>query len=96
MSQSELLKRVVAFLDEHAIDYMITGSYATSILGSPRSTHDLDIVVTLDHSSIPALLRAFPPPGFYLSEHAIRDAIDQKRMFNLSRRPQATKSTSGC
>jgi len=26
MSQPELLKRVVAFLDEHAIDYMLTGS----------------------------------------------------------------------
>jgi hypothetical protein len=30
MSQQELLKRVVTFLHEHRIDYMVTGSYVTS------------------------------------------------------------------
>jgi hypothetical protein len=39
------LKRVVTFLDGQRADYMITGSYATSLMGAPRATHDLDVVV---------------------------------------------------
>jgi hypothetical protein len=83
MSQQELMKRVVTFLDDHGIDYMVTGSYATSLMGSPRSTHDIDLVVSLSEINIAALLSAFPQPEFYLSEQAIREALEHRRMFNL-------------
>jgi hypothetical protein len=83
MSQQELLKRVVTFLDDQRVDYMITGSYATSLMGAPRATHDLDVVVVLSRSNVDAMLHAFPPPSFYLSERAMREALEQKRMFNL-------------
>jgi hypothetical protein len=71
------------FLDANGIDYMVTGSYATSLMGSPRSTHDLDLVVSLCEANISALLSTFPQPEFYLSEQAIREALEHSRMFNL-------------
>jgi hypothetical protein len=77
MSQPELLKRVVRVLDDNGIDYMLTGSMASSLQGDPRSTHDIDIVVALTMDKVPPLLKAFPPPRFYLDEHSIREAIDQ-------------------
>jgi len=83
MSQPELLKRVVTFLDEQAIDYMLTGSFASSLQGAPRMTHDLDVVVAMNVENVPALLNAFPEPGYYVSEPAVREAIEQGRMFNL-------------
>jgi hypothetical protein len=83
MSQQELLRRVVTFLDANGIDYMITGSYATSLMGAPRATHDLDVIVVLSQANVEAMLRDFPSPSFYLSERAIREALEQKRMFNL-------------
>jgi hypothetical protein len=43
MSQQELLKKTVRFLDENKIEYMLTGSYTSSLQGEPRSTHDIDI-----------------------------------------------------
>ena len=83
MLQPKLLKKVLAILEEHHIDYMITGSLVSSIQGEPRTTHDIDILVNITRASIPALVNAFQPPDYYISEAAIEDAIRLKSMFNL-------------
>jgi hypothetical protein len=91
MSQQELLKRVVAALDAASVDYMITGSVASSLQGEPRSTHDIDLVVTISPSAAKHLLCAFPPPDYYLDEAAILQAIRQRGMFNLLDLREGTK-----
>lgn len=83
MSQQELLTRVLTALDGASIDYLVTGSVASSLQGEPRATHDVDLVVALAPSAVPGLLAAFPPPEFFLSEEAIREAIRNRSMFNL-------------
>jgi hypothetical protein len=83
MSQQELLRYAVAVLEAADIPYMITGSTVSSLQGQPRTTHDIDIVVGIDRSAIPALLAAFQSPRFYLEESAIRDAIATSSMFNV-------------
>ena len=83
MSQQELLKRVIAVLQSLGIEYMTTGSVVSSLQGEPRSTHDIDIVIVMPPSATGKLIQAFPPPDFFLSEAAIRDAIQQRSMFNL-------------
>lgn len=62
---------------------MATGSIVSSLQGEPRATHDVDIVIHLVQTSIPQLVKAFPPPQFYLSEISIREAVASKTMFNL-------------
>jgi hypothetical protein len=62
---------------------MITGSMVSSLQGQPRSTHDIDMVIAIDKSRAYELVKAFPPPGFYLDEHSILDAINNQSMFNL-------------
>jgi len=47
MSQQELLKLVIARLDEAGIEYMLTGSLASSLQGEPRATHDIDLVIAI-------------------------------------------------
>lgn len=86
MSQSELLRRVVAGLSDAGIDHMITGSVASSLQGEPRATHDIDLVVAIPdpaHALFDSLARAFPAPEFYLDEEAVRRAIVSRTMFNL-------------
>lgn len=83
MSQPELLKKVITVLEKAGIDYMVTGSIVSSLQGEPRSTHDIDLVVTLKNSMIYELLNAFPPPNYYLDEATILDAINRQEMFNL-------------
>jgi len=83
MSQQELLAKVITTLDRIGIDYMLTGSLASSLQGEPRSTHDIDVVVAIKKSDIKMLTRAFPPPVYYLSADAIHEAISNMSMFNL-------------
>jgi len=83
MSQQELLSIVIRTLDAIGIDYMITGSVASSLQGEPRSTHDIDIVVAIHGSAVPKLLASFSSPDYYLDEESIRDAMCTNSMFNL-------------
>jgi hypothetical protein len=82
MSQPELLRKVIKALESAKIEYMITGSIASSLQGEPRSTHDIDIVVSVWRSSIKCLLDAFQS-GYYLDEADILGAINDNSMFNL-------------
>ncbi len=86
MSQQELLEKVIRVLDQAGIEYMITGSVASSLQGEPRSTHDIDMVVTIEESKAAELAGAFPAPDFYLDEQSIVEAIGgppAQSMFNL-------------
>ncbi len=83
MSQQKLLKRVIQLLEENRIQYMITGSVASSLQGEPRSTHDIDMVVAIQKSAAKKLIEAFPSVDFYLDEDSILDAISMRSMFNL-------------
>ncbi|MFN0199827.1 MAG: hypothetical protein ACKVT0_23995 [Planctomycetaceae bacterium] len=83
MSQSELLRQVTTLLDRNGIDYMLTGSVVSSLQGVPRSTHDIDIVISLHEADIEKLAEGFSPPRFYLNRQAMRDALAHKSMFNL-------------
>jgi len=83
MSQQELLKQVLQVLDDAQIPYMLTGSIVSSLQGEPRSTHDIDIIVAIEQSSVNDLVASFPQPDYYLDSPAIIDAIAHKGMFNL-------------
>ena len=83
MSQQELLKKVVDVLRDLGIDYMLSGSLVSSLQGEPRSTHDIDIVVAICHSSAKPLAAAYPPPDYYLTEKSILNALRTNGLFNL-------------
>jgi len=83
MSQQELLKKVIQALNQTKIQYMITGSAASSLHGEPRSTLDIDMVIAIQKSRVHELVKTFPPPDFYLNEDSILDAITRQSMFNL-------------
>ena len=72
MSQHELLSRVIRALDETGVQYMLTGSYASSLQGEPRLSHDIDFVVEIQERSIPAFVRHFPQPDFYLDQASVQ------------------------
>jgi hypothetical protein len=78
----ETLRYVIEVLDSHEIEYMITGSVASSLQGEPRATHDLDVVVAVQAKDAAALVEDFSRPRFYLDEQAILEAINTGGMFN--------------
>jgi hypothetical protein len=83
MDQDELLRRLVATLEQVGVPYLITGSTATIFYGEPRFTNDIDVVVQLGEKDLSRLLAAFPGDEFYLSEEAARRALATGGQFNI-------------
>jgi len=83
MSQQELLRRVVQALVDVGVEYMLTGSAASSLQGEPRSSHAIDVVVAIERRAASGLVEVFPPPRFYLDEESIVEAIARRDVFNL-------------
>jgi len=83
MSQQELLKRVVQALSCAGVEYMLTGSFASSLQGEPRSSHDIDLVVDIQADTIDKIVESFPPPRFYLSKDRVAETVTKRDVFNL-------------
>lgn len=81
MEQAELLRTVVAVLERLDVPYMVVGSFGSIVYGEPRFTND--IVAELPGPLVPEFCAAFPPPQYYLSEAAVRDAVANRFQFNV-------------
>ncbi|BDA73725.1 hypothetical protein RIVM261_039730 [Rivularia sp. IAM M-261] len=68
-------------LEELGIPYLVGGSVASSLLGEPRATLDLDLVVDVQASQIESLVDTLTGE-FYISIDAVRDAVERKASFN--------------
>ncbi|MEK7316941.1 MAG: hypothetical protein AAB011_12230 [Candidatus Eisenbacteria bacterium] len=79
----EVIRQVVAALDVAGVPYMLTGSFASSLHGAPRSTQDLDLVIAPDEQSLERLVNQFPPDRYYLSRVAAFDALHRRSLFNV-------------
>ncbi len=83
MDPSDLLSLLSRKLDELGISYLVTGSMATIAYGEPRFTNDIDVVVSLRPEEITRFCDAFPMPDFYVSEDAVKEAVRDRRQFNV-------------
>jgi hypothetical protein len=83
MPQLKLLKKIAKILSQNNIQYMFTGSIVSSLQGIPRSTHDIDIIISIRKNDAAAILNAFPQEDYYISENSIESAIDNKSQFNV-------------
>ncbi len=64
------------------IPYLVGGSVASSLLGEPRATLDLDVVADLKISQVDAFIAAVEA-DFYVSADAVIEAISYQSSFNL-------------
>ena len=76
------LGRMIGKLEAAGVPYMVTGSLASSAFGEPRTSFDVDIVIspTLDQ------LRAFVgslEEDLYVSIPAAEEAFQRRGMFNV-------------
>jgi hypothetical protein len=83
MSQLELLKKTVRSLEREDIPYMLTGSLVSSFQGNPRSTHDIDIIISIRMDDIPGIMEIFDPKRFYINRDSVKEAIINNSQFNV-------------
>jgi hypothetical protein len=73
---------VIGVLERLGISNTIGGSIAASFAGEPRSTVDIDVVVSLGEDQIAALVAALSP-DFYVDEDAVRRAVRAHSTVNV-------------
>jgi len=78
----EVATRVAAALEALDIAYSIGGSLAGSFAGEPRATIDIDIVVALDATQVPALVASLEN-DFYIDSAALHRAVIERGTTNL-------------
>jgi hypothetical protein len=83
VSLQAFLSNLVALLEEHSVDYMVCGSVASIFHGVPRTTQDVDLVVSLTALQARRLAEAIPDDRFYISVDAAVEAVRQRRQFNI-------------
>lgn len=82
MTPVDLAADLARRLDALGIPYVIGGSLASTLVGEPRSTSDIDVAVSLQIADLEGLIAAVAN-DFYVSSSAATDAIERKRSFNL-------------
>lgn len=76
------LEPLVATLEKLSIEYRIGGSVASSALGVPRSTIDVDIECAIELEHVDAFVSALRA-AYYVDGDMIRDAIARRASFNV-------------
>ena len=82
MTQQGILEEVIGRLAELGIPYALTGSYASTYWGRPRSTHGIDMVVLIDGDQARRLANVVGP-DYYADAEAMAQAAATAGHFNL-------------
>jgi hypothetical protein len=83
MSFLEVLQRVTAALERAGIPYMLTGSFASVFYGSPRSTQDIDLVISATGEQLHEFIATLPSGEYYSEITAVLEAQRRESMFNI-------------
>jgi hypothetical protein len=86
----EVALQVGGRLDRLGVTWAIGGSFASSVLGVPRSTQDVDFVAAVEQRHVAPLVAAFET-DHYVSEEAVRSAVLRRASFNLIHLASITK-----
>lgn len=73
---------VVQALESLQVPYLIGGSLAGALHGVPRATNDADLVADLKMEQVDPFVDAVTP-AFYADADSIREAVRDRRSFNL-------------
>jgi len=82
-TQRDFLHKLIAFLEEVQIAYMIAGSLGSSFYGQPRATQDVDVVIDPSDDQLDRLIALLERNDCYVSRDAARDALQRRTMFNV-------------
>jgi hypothetical protein len=81
--RDRLLLDVSGRLAAAGIAHMLCGSVASSLFGLPRSTVDIDLVISATPAQLDRFLATFSPDDAYVSREAAHDALARRSMFNI-------------
>jgi hypothetical protein len=78
----ELAHEVGELFESMAIPWVLGGSLASSMVGEPRSTMDIDMAVRMGLDHVDQLVAAVID-RYYVSADMVREAVIRKSSFNI-------------
>jgi len=78
----QITQLVTEVLERLGIPYLVGGSLASSLHGTPRATQDADLVVDLKPHQVMQLVKTLGP-AFHVDADMIREAIRDRSSFNV-------------
>lgn len=91
MTQSQLLWKAIEILERLGVPYALVGSLASSTLGEPRYTNDIDLLVDLDVFDTARLCDAFEGEEYYCYKPTAIEETIARRQFNVLHLPTSNK-----
>jgi hypothetical protein len=79
---AEVLRRFVDVVQAAKLAYMLTGSHASTLHGMPRSTYDVDFVISPTREEIRLLVKRLQEAGCYVDPLAAEEALETYGQFN--------------
>ena len=76
-------ERLIDALTTSGVPHMVSGSFASTYYGIPRTTQDIDIVADFSVSSLRRFLACLPEDQYYVSHDAAREAVRVRGQFNV-------------
>ena len=76
------LDPIISVFEKLGAGYYIGGSVASSSLGIPRTTLDIDIIADLKQEHVEPLFKSLYD-DYYIDKDMIREAIERKSSFNV-------------
>lgn len=89
-SHLDLAVSLAKLLDDIGVPYVIGGSVASSLIGEPRSTVDIDIAVQLTPLDLESLIDRVRPT-FYVPDSDASRAVRERDSFNIIHTDAALK-----
>jgi hypothetical protein len=83
MTAGDVMLRLKQVFEEAGIQYMVTGSFASSHHSEPRLTNDIDLVIEATREQLEKLLRLLPDSRYYISRTAVEEAARNEGQFNV-------------
>jgi len=83
MSITDVFLRITTAFEHAGIGYMLVGSFASTGYGSPRSTQDIDVVITATPAQLEAFIQDLKGKNYYAEVDAALEAHRSESMFNI-------------
>ena len=90
MNQLRVAKLLLDYFDELGVVAVLGGSMASSLIGEPRATNDVDLAAALSHDTAKRLIGKLGE-AFYADLSAIEEAVTHRSSFNVIHLATATK-----
>lgn len=79
----QLYLHVISLLEQLQQQYLVVGGVATGVLGEPRLTHDVDVIVGIKPKALGRLLKKAKEEGFYFDISRAREEARERGTFRM-------------